>query len=183
MSSPIKGGTMLLSKDDSAQLIGLSTLPENSFKKRFKSLTRNNQASKQSLNEKIPFKVMAHAGKKKVDEFGIKGYHMYKHGLLEKSRQSIIDPGYNKKGQVDPRGFLDGLLKTKMIIPSPSKYDLSRPIMEKGLNPIVVKAKRITEAAQIEIYNKKHKKPGPQDHKVKYTTQEPRVTLGKSDKG
>jgi hypothetical protein len=84
---------------------------------------------------------------------------------------------------VDPRGFLDGLLKTKMIIPSPSKYDLSRPIMEKSLNPIVVKSPRITEAAQIEIFSKKHKRPGPQDHKVKLTTQQPRVLMGKSDKG
>jgi hypothetical protein len=97
MQSPIKGGGMFLSKDDSAQLIGLSTLQESTFKKRFKSLAANHAGSKPSLNDRVPYKVMAHAGKKRIDEFGIKGYHMYKHGFRERSLKHIVDPGYIKK--------------------------------------------------------------------------------------
>ncbi len=76
-------------------------------------------------------------------------------------------------------GMLDSVIKLKKTIPGPSAYKTEMSMLLFRKNPIVVRAPRHCEGAMVEIREKKHKRPGPGAHNVRFV--DPRVLGGKSD--
>ena len=109
------------------------------------------------------------------DDVGIKGYKLPKVAVALKPRASMIS-------KAKPYGgMLDTVIHVKRHIPSSVQYNTEVSMLLNRHNSITSKSPRITEAGAIEIREKKHKRPGPGAHNVRFVT--PRIPGGKTDKG
>ena len=153
--------SVMTPRDDSrmgAQIPGLSAAKtSHEPKRRYQSLPRSQY--RLSVQETVQ------AGSKKTvnSGFGIPNYPDVKKGTNgmfwhHDVNFPIVFGIHKDKYSKVPRHYLDGLMKTKKIVPPPNTYNIPRDLLIKQ-NMMTSKSPRVTEAIEIEKLAKKNKFP------------------------
>jgi len=117
----------------------------------------------------------------RADDIGVRGYEIKR---WDHDRDEPIVFGIHKPAAGKPaKHYLDDLLKAKEAVPAPCKYDVSRNFVLRQNTSMVIKAPRVTVAAEIEATEKKARFPSPCQYQLIHTRVEPKLAACYGYKG